>query len=130
MDIPALVMKLYASLATAVLAAHLAWIAWVIFGCLLTRRSAWLRWFHIASLIYGIAIELGPWDCPLTLVEQALLGRAGVTPYNEGFLFHYLQAVIYPDVSPLVLAWCGTAVCGVNLGVYGWRLWRAKWRDS
>ena len=123
-------MKLYAGLATLVLAAHLVWIAWVIFGCLMTRRSAGLRWLHIASLVYGIGIELGPWDCPLTLLEQALLDRAGITPYNEGFLVHYLQAMIYPDLSPLVLAWAGTAVCGFNLAVYAWGFWLAKWRNG
>ena len=77
----------------------------------------------IASLLYGMAIELGPWWCPLTLLEQALLDRAGVVPYHEGFVIHYLQAVVYPDLSPVLLTWAGVAVCAFNLGVYA-RRWR------
>ena len=116
-----MVMNLYQGLAQVVLCTHLVWIAWVICGCLLTRHSALLRWFHILSLLYGIVIEAGPWYCPLTLLEQALMNRAGLTPYHEGFVIHYLQAVVYPDVSPQLLTWVGTAVCVVNLGVYAWR---------
>jgi hypothetical protein len=119
-------MNLYKGLAQFVLIAHLTWIAWVIFGCLFTRHSAFLRWFHIVSLFYGIVIEAGPWYCPLTLLEQALMNKAGLTPYRQGFLIHYLQAVVYPDVSPQLLMWVGTAVCIVNLGVYVGRFWRSS----
>lgn len=118
-----MVMNPYKGLAQFVLIAHLTWIVWVIFGCLVTRRRAFLRWFHIASLLYGIVIEVGPWYCPLTILEQALMDRAKIVPYHEGFLIHYLQALVYPDLSPQLLMWVGTAVCVVNLGVYTWRFW-------
>jgi Protein of Unknown function (DUF2784) len=116
----------YEILAGVVLALHLLWILWVILGSLLTRHRALLRWFHIISLVYGIGIEVGPWPCPLTLVEQWLQGKAGITPYSESFLVHYLEAVVYPDVPQGLLVWCASAVCVFNLGIYGRRFWRSR----
>jgi len=76
----------YSALATAVLFLHALFILWVIFGALLTRSRPILRWLHIASLIWGILTEVLPWPCPLTLLENWLEGRAGIEPYQGGFL--------------------------------------------
>jgi hypothetical protein len=105
-------------LAVVVLILHLLFIAWVLLGWLLTHRRPRLRWAHIVSLLYGIVIETGPWPCPLTLAENYFLERAGITPYREPFLVHYLEAVVYPDVSPVLLTWCAVAVCGFVLAIY------------
>ena len=105
-------------LAVLVLILHLLFIGWVLLGWLLTRRRPWLRWLHIISLLYGIAIETGPWPCPLTLLENYFLERAGIAPYHEPFLVHYLEAVVYPDVSPALLTWCAVAACGFILAIY------------
>ncbi|HZT28366.1 MAG TPA: DUF2784 domain-containing protein [Bryobacteraceae bacterium] len=115
---------LYEVLVGVVLSVHLVWILWVVLGALLTRRHALLSWVHIASLIYGAVIEIGPWPCPLTLLEQALAGKAGRTPYTESFLVHYLGALVYPDVSQELLAWCAVGVIAFNLCIYARRFWR------
>jgi hypothetical protein len=115
----------YHILAVAVLVLHLAWIAWVIFGALVTHHRPVLRWLHIASLVYGIAIEVLPWPpCPLTILEQWLEGRAGVSPYHGSFLVHYLEALIYPEVPLTLLIVCAVAICAFNLGVYVFRFLR------
>lgn len=105
-------------LAVVVLILHLLFIGWVLLGWLLTRQRPGLRWAHITSLLYGIVIETGPWPCPLTLLENYFLERAGIAPYREPFLVHYLEAVVYPDVSPVLLTWCAVAVCGFILIIY------------
>jgi hypothetical protein len=105
-------------LAVLVLILHLLFIGWVLLGWLLTQRRPWLRWAHLASLLYGIVIDTGPWPCPLTLLENDFLQRAGMTPYREPFLVHYLEAVVYPDVSPRLLTGCAVAVCGIVLMIY------------
>ncbi len=46
-----------------------------------------------ASLVWGILTELLPWPCPLTLLENWLEARAGVEPYEGGFLLHYRTLV-------------------------------------
>jgi len=106
------------TLAVLVLVRHLLFIGWVLLGWLLTRRRPWLRWAHILSLIYGIVIETGPWPCPLTLAENYFLERAGIAPYRKPFLVHYLEAAVYPDVSPVLLTWCAVAVCLFALVIY------------
>jgi hypothetical protein len=105
-------------LAVVVLVLHLLFIGWVLLGWLLTRRRPGLRWAHIVSLLYGIVIETGLWPCPLTLLENYFLERASIAPYREPFLVHYLEALVYPDVSPVLLTWCAVAVCGFILAIY------------
>jgi Protein of Unknown function (DUF2784) len=118
--------KQWEILAEGVLAIHLLWIIWVILGWLVTPRRPWLRWSHIGSLIYGILIEiLGP-PCPLTIAEQWLEGRAGIQPYHEPFLVHYLEAIVYPNVSQTLLVSCAVAVCLVILAIYVIRFRRRK----
>ena len=115
-------MNPYDVLATAVLAIHLAWIVWVIFGWLVARNRTGLRWLHFASLIYGVFIEIAPWPCPLTLLEQYLESLAGIEPYRGPFLVHCLDAMVYPDVPEGMLVSIAVAVCGANLYLHGRRL--------
>ncbi|HYL15603.1 MAG TPA: DUF2784 domain-containing protein [Terriglobales bacterium] len=117
-------MNLYSVLATGVLVLHLLFIMWVISGVFFTRNRPLLRWFHIGSLVYGILLESLDWSCPLTQMENWLQSRAGTPPYQGGFLLHYLDALIYPDVSPSLLVVCGVAVCIFNLGIYAVRFRR------
>jgi len=97
--------------AVAALLLHILWLAWVALGCLVTRRRPLLRWFHIASLIYGILIEIFRWPCPLTLVEVEFARRAGRTAYQEPFLVHYLGKVVYPDLPEAIVTAAAVAVC-------------------
>ena len=119
-------MNTYAALESAVLLAHLLWILWILLGWIVTRGRRVLTWLHIASLLWGIAIELGPWPCPLTLAEQWFEVGSGRTPYTQGFLVHYLDKVIYPELPEAVVAWSGAVICTGILGVHWSRLSRAK----
>lgn len=77
--------SLVSALASLVLLAHLLWIVLVIFGALWTRgRPIWSA-VHIAALAWAIAVEAGPWSCPLTLAEQYFEARTGITPYQGSF---------------------------------------------
>src|SRR5882762_3499767 len=118
----------YSVLAVAVLSLHVLFILWVVFGALLTRSRPILRWLHIASLIWGILTELLPWPCPLTVLENWLEGKAGIEPYQGGFLLHYLDKLVYPDISPTALTIAGVFVCALNLAFYGRQLWSVRLR--
>jgi hypothetical protein len=85
---------------------------------------AQLTTLHIASLAWGIAIELGPWPCPLTAAQQWFQTRPGQTPYHESSLAHYLDKLIYPDLPEAVVAWSGAAACTLILAIYSVRLLR------
>jgi hypothetical protein len=119
----------YAGLAVCILLLHSLFILWVVFGALLTRSRPLLRWLHIASLVWGILTELLPWPCPLTVLENWLEGKAGVQPHQGGFLLHYLDKLVYPDISATVLTVAGVFVCVLNLVLYGWQMWIARLRS-
>jgi len=119
-------MNVYFSLVAGVLLLHLLFILWVALGALFTRGRPVLRWFHIASLVYGIPLEILDWSCPLTSLEDWLRGRAGAPTYAGGFLLHYLDAFVYPDVPPSLLTVCAVAVCLFNLGIYAVRFRRRR----
>ena len=48
--------------------------------------------------------------------------QAGVQPYQGGFLLHFLDSVVYADISATLLASAGVVVCSVNLMVCVWRI--------
>ena len=117
---------LYSALAAGVLSLHVLFILWVIFGALIARSRARLRWLHIACLVWAILVEVLPWPCPLTWLENWLEAQAGVQPYQGGFVLHYLDALVYPDVSPLLLTVAAVVICGFNLAMYARLLLRRK----
>ena len=118
---------MYSVLAGVVLTLHLLFILWVVFGATVTRRRAVLRWLHLGSLVWGILIEILPWACPLTWAENWLETQTGIAPYQGGFLLHYLDALVYPDIPPGLLVGSGVAVCVVNLGIYAVRFHHRRW---
>ena len=103
-------------------------ILWVVFGALLTRSRRVLRWLHIVSLIWGILTEVLPWPCPMTQLENWLEVKAVVEPAQGGFLLHYLDRLVYPDISSTVLTIAAVVVCGLNLAYYGRQMWIARLR--
>ncbi|SRR5579884_907407 len=120
--------NLYSALAVAVLVLHGLFILWVVFGALVAWSRPVLRWLHIVSLVWGILTELLPWPCPLTLLENWLETKAGIYPYQGGFLLHYLDKLIYPDISAVALTIAGVIVCLINLAIYGREMWIASVR--
>jgi hypothetical protein len=99
--------SLYSALAISVLLLHALFILWVVFGALLTRSRPILRWLHVGSLVWGIVTELLLWPCALTVLENWLEAKAGVQPYQGGFLLHYFDKFVYPDISATVLTIAG-----------------------
>ncbi len=113
---------LYRAMAASVLSLHAVYIAWVIFGAFLTRGRPRLAALHVATLVYGVVIEIFGFWCPLTALEEWLDVRGDVSVYRGPFLLHYLDAVVYPDISPNPLIAGAVAVCILNLWIYARRL--------
>ncbi|HEY2003353.1 MAG TPA: DUF2784 domain-containing protein [Acidobacteriaceae bacterium] len=113
-------------LSVLVLAVHLLWLALVIFGALWTRgRPVWTT-LHILALLWGIAVEVSPWPCPLTLAENYFEARAGLAAYQGSFLLHYLDAIVYPTLPGWIVTSAGVAVCAANLGIYARRWHKSR----
>lgn len=114
--------QIASALASLVLAVHLGFILWVIFGAVFTRGRLWLSVVHGVCAIYGVIIETAPWPCPLTLLENWLEVKAGRTPYHGPFLLHYLDAIVYPNVPAALLIVGAVVVLGANVYVYARRV--------
>ena len=114
------------SLADVILGLHLLFILWIVFGAAFTRRRPVLQWLHLGSLVWGILIEILPWTCPLTWAENWLEARAGVAPYQGGFILHYLDALVYPNIPPSLLTGCGIGICVINLSIHAVRFQRRR----
>jgi len=116
---------MYHAAAILVLGLHLTFILWVIFGAFFTRGRPLLTLLHTGSFIWGLLIEIFPWTCPLTFAENWLEQRAGIAPYSGGFMLHYLDALVYPNVAPALLTAAAIIVFAANLTTY-YRRWRRK----
>ena len=116
----------YGWLADLVLLLHGAFVLFVLAGGLLVLRWRRLIWVHLPAVVWGAAIEVGGWICPLTPLESRLRALAGAEGYADGFIEHYLLPLIYPAAltRELQLTFAGIVV-GVNLVVYLF-LWRHR----
>ena len=117
--------------ADAVLVAHLAFVVFVAGGGLLVLRWPRIAWVHVPVAVWGVAVELGGWICPLTPLENRLRAAGGEAGYAGGFIEHYLVPIVYPSGltrgHQLAL---GIAVVAVNLVVYGVLLSRRARRPT
>lgn len=116
-------------LAILVIAIHAAWLVLIIFGAFWTRRRPVWGGLHVLALVWAILVEVGPWPCPLTLAEVYFETRAGEAAYRGSFVLHYLEAIVYPYLPDWIVTTAAVAVCALNLGIYGRRLWRAYARQ-
>ena len=109
----------YRVAATAVAILHGAFILFVVLGGLVVLRWPRLAWIHLPAAVWGALIEFAGWYCPLTSIENHLLRRAGRAGYGDGFVAHYLFAIIYPHgLTRGMEVAIGAFVLIVNVAVY------------
>jgi hypothetical protein len=78
------------------LAVHLAFVAFVLFGALLVLRWPRLLWLHVAAVLWGVLVEFTGAICPLTPLEVTLRQMGGAVGYQGDFIGHYLTTMLYP----------------------------------
>ena len=111
----------YGYLADVVLVAHLAFVAVVALGGFLVLRWRRLAWVHVPVALWGAAIAVTGFTCPLTPLENRLLRLGGRAGYQGGFIEHYVTAALYPaGLTREVQLVLGMVVLVLNLVVY-WR---------
>lgn len=92
---------------------HFAYIVFVMTGGLLALRWRRIIWIHIPAALWGALVEFTGWICPLTPLELLFRIRGGETPYEEGFVEHYLLPLLYPaDLTPQHSGGTGDDCCG------------------
>lgn len=101
-----------------VLAVHLLFNLWYVFGAAFTKSRPRLAILHIFSLFYGVIAENASFACPLTLLEQWCQARAGMAPYRGAFEMHYLRAFVAPHFPLWLLEYGAAGVFVVNVAIY------------
>jgi Protein of Unknown function (DUF2784) len=86
----------YRATADVVVVLHIGFVLFVVLGGLLAFKWRWLWRIHAPAAIWGVAIELGGWICPLTPLENHLRRLGGASGYEMDFVEHYVLPLLYP----------------------------------
>jgi hypothetical protein len=120
---------MYGLLADLVMLLHFGFILLVVFGGLLALRWQRFALLHLPAVLWAIFLEFKPGTlCPLTPLEQSLRLRAGESAYGGGFIEHYLEPIIYPEMSLHDQYFLGIGLFVLTVVIY-WRVYK-KWRSS
>ncbi len=82
--------------AALIVAAHLAFVAFLLGGGFLAWRRPEVLLLHVPAVAISATLALSGTDCPLTDLEKWLRVRAGAPAYSDGFVSHYLVRPIHP----------------------------------
>ena len=122
---------LYRFAADLVVLLHLAFILFVGAGGLLLPRWPRLLRVHLPVVLWGIAISIFQYPCPLTPLENWLRRRGGEVGYEGAFIDRYVVPLIYPEgLTPEMGPWIAATVAIVNLTAWGWVVQRGLLRTS
>ena len=117
--------------ADAVVALHLAFVAFAALGGLVAWRGLRYAWLHLPALAWAAYVELSGTICPLTPLENRLRRQAGDAGYEGGFVEHYLIPVLYPaGLTPDAMRWIGAGLIAVNVAIYAVAVLRARSREE
>lgn len=110
----------YGVLAEATVAVHLGWILFLVLGAVPGRRWRSVRWLHLGGLALAVVLTAGGWLCPLTHLEGWLRERAGQRGYEESFIGHYAEALVYLDVSRDAVLAGTVGLAALTVLIYAW----------
>jgi len=100
----------------------------VVFGGLLVLRWKRFALIHLPAVLWALYLEVRPGTvCPLTPLEQKLRQHAGESSYTGGFVEHYLEPIIYPEMTIQDQYWLAGALFLFSLVIY-WIVYK-KWRS-
>ncbi len=116
---------LYRVLADVAVVVHLVFIVFVFFGGFLTFRWPRVAWVHVPSFLWGGAISLFGWICPLTYLENDLRTKGAAEGYATSFVEEYVLQFVYPerlfgDVPRSGFIVIGVIILALNAVIY-WR---------
>jgi hypothetical protein len=95
------------SMADLVLVAHFAFMVFVARGGFPVWRWRRLAWVHIPVVLWGAAIAIVGFECPLTPLENRLQRLGGRAGYEGGFIEHYITAALALNFAVYWRAICG-----------------------
>lgn len=109
----------YKILADVVVFLHFLWILFLIFGGLIGRRHRTVKVFHVSGLIFAVVIQVFGWFCPLTHLEVFFRERHDPSlAYSGSFIIHYVEKIVYLELSPKVIMILTLLLLVCNLWLY------------
>jgi hypothetical protein len=110
----------YHLLADTVVILHLAFIVFAVAGGILIVWWRKVIWIHIPAVIWAAWIEFSGGLCPLTYLENWLLGQSGSGGYHGDFTANYILPVVYPaNLTRKIQITMAAIVIVLNVLVYG-----------
>jgi uncharacterized membrane protein required for colicin V production len=110
---------LYKILADITVLIHFSWILFLIFGALLGVKNNAVKIFHISGLVFAFVIQVFDWYCPLTHLEFWLRSKYDpALTYTGSFIIHYMEAIVYIELSRYLILIITIFLCGFNTWFY------------
>jgi hypothetical protein len=110
---------LYKILADLVVFVHFLWILFLFLGALWGRQKKFIKILHLSGLGFALLLQVSGWYCPLTYLEIWL--RAKYHPelaYTGSYIIHYMEQLIYIEISPSVILIVTLLLIAFNLWIY------------
>ena len=102
MNNPAVIV--FAVVVALTVAAHFAFIGYLVIGGFLAWRWPRSIWLHMPVVVWGVGSIAMGLPCPLTSIERWARAGAGMNPLPpEGFIAHYITGVLYPADSAIAV---------------------------
>ena len=98
---------------------HLLWILFLVFGVVFALKGSKIAWFHLGGLLFSLFINVVGLYCPLTYLETYLrytCGNEGM--YSGSYIAHYLELIIYPNLSEMTIRVGEVLFVCTNLVIY------------
>ncbi len=109
----------YKIFADFVVLVHFLWIVFLSLGAIWGVRSKVIRIIHLSGLSFAVLIQLLGWYCPLTHLEVWLRSKHNpVLSYTGSFIIHYLEKIVYLELSQVMVFGLTIILCLFNLWIY------------
>ncbi len=110
---------LYKILADLVVFIHFLWILFLFLGTLWGRRKKVIKIFHLSGLGFALLLQSSGWYCPLTYLEIGLRSKHHPElAYTSSFIIHYMEQLIYIEISPSVILIVTLLLLAFHLWIY------------
>jgi hypothetical protein len=123
--------SLYIIVVAIVVAAHFAFIGYLMVGGFVALRWPRTIFLHLLAVIWGVGSLSLHLPCPLTDLERWARAHAGMAPLpSDGFIAHYITGVLYPADAVGVVEAVVFAVVIVSWSLFAYAVVRARRRSS
>lgn len=101
---------------------HFLWIVFLISGAFPGRKHRIIKIFHVAGLGFSVIMQIFGWYCPLTYLEIWLRQKHDpMLSYHGSFIIHYLEKIVYIELSPVIIFVLTILLIGVTIYIYSMR---------